>query len=266
MIDLHCHVLAGIDDGPETIEGSVALARAAANMGVRMLVATPHVSRRHPNHPETIERLASELTTRLAIEEIQLELRTGAEIAVSQLPAIDPSELHRLCLGGGPWLLLESPLSVNAPDMSPAVAALQHRGFGVVLAHPERCPAFQREPAALESLVRKGALTSITAGAFVGRFGRRVRAFAFELVRLGVVHSVASDAHDRSQRPPGMASELQLAELGALADWLTREVPAAILAGSQIPPRPAVELSGHSSRHRRWWRRASTHPRATTVR
>jgi protein-tyrosine phosphatase len=266
VIDLHCHVLPGIDDGPETIEGSVALARAAANMGVRTLVATPHVSRRHPNDAETIERLASELTARLAIEEIKLELRTGAEIAVSQLPAIDPSELHRLCLGGGPWLLLESPLGVNAPDMSPAVAELQGRGFGVVLAHPERCPAFQREPAALEALVRQGALTSITAGAFVGRFGRRVRTFAFELVRLGVVHSVASDAHDRSQRPPGMAAELQLAELGALADWLTRDVPAAILAGSEIPPRPAVALSGHSSRHRPWWRRANPHPRATTAR
>lgn len=260
MIDLHCHVLPGIDDGPESIEGSVALARAAANAGVLTLVATPHVSRTFPNVAATIAERAAELTARLHSEEIELELHTGAEIAVSQLPRIEPSDLPRLRLGGGPWLLIESPLSVGAPDISPSVAELQEQGFRVLLAHPERCPSFQRDPSMLGALVEAGALTSVTAGAFAGRFGGRVRDFAFELLQAGLVHSVASDAHDRALRPPGMAAPLQQAGLTPLTDWLTREVPEAILNGGEIPPRPAVAVATRGRAVRSaWWRRL-THP------
>ena len=77
------------------------------------------------------------------------------------------------------------------------------RGHHVVLAHPERCPAFHRDPSMLTSLVSAGALTSVTAGSLVGRFGDEVRRFALELVRDGMVHNVASDAHDDVRRPPG---------------------------------------------------------------
>jgi protein-tyrosine phosphatase len=263
VIDLHCHVLGGIDDGPESIEGSIALARAAANAGVQTLVATPHVSRRYPNDAETIIELVDRLNDRLASEELALEVLPGAELAVTQLPEIEPSELARLCLGGGPWLLVECPLGLNAPDIAPAVTDLQKRGFRVMLAHPERCPAYHRSPAALGALVRSGVLTSITAGAFVGRFGGSVRRFAFELVGAGLVHSVASDAHDRSLRPPGMASELQEAGLGSLADWLTCEVPEAVLRGADIPPRPNVVVPANGATGRRtWWRRIGAQSRA----
>jgi protein-tyrosine phosphatase len=259
VIDLHCHVLAGIDDGPESIEGSVALARAAANAGVQTLVATPHVSRHYPNHADTVIELVDLLNERLVSEELALEVLPGAELAVTQLPEIEPAELARLGLGGGPWLLVESPLSLGAPDIGPAVTDLQTRGFRVVLAHPERCPGYQRSPAALGALVTAGAITSITAGAFVGRFGGSVRRFALELVRAGLVHSVASDAHDRSLRPPGMASELQQAGLGSLADWLTREVPEAVLRGTDIPPRPNVAVANGAT----WWRRIGGQSRAS---
>jgi protein-tyrosine phosphatase len=152
---------------------------------------------------------------------------------------------------------------LGGPDIAPAVTDLQKRGFRVVLAHPERCPAYHRSPAALGVLVRSGVLTSITAGAFVGRFGGTVRRFALELVGSGLVHSVASDAHDRSLRPPGMASELQQAGLGGLADWLTREVPEAVLRGADIPPRPNVAVAANGGRGRTtWWRRIGGESRA----
>jgi protein-tyrosine phosphatase len=255
VIDLHCHVLPGIDDGPETIEGSVALARAAANLGVQTMVATPHVSTRYHNDSQTIIDLAHQLNRRLADEEVLLEVLPGAELAVTRIADLEPAELARLRLGGGPWLLVEAPLSVGAADIGPAVADLQRRGFRVLIAHPERCPGFHRAPAALESLVGRGVLTSITAGAFAGRFGGRVRKFALDLTRAGMVHSVASDAHDRSQRPPGMASELEQAGLGGLTDWLTREVPEAILRGSDIPRRPSVALENGARRRATWWPR-----------
>jgi protein-tyrosine phosphatase len=254
MIDLHSHLLHGIDDGPEALEGSLAIARAAIAEGVRTMVATPHVNHRFPNRPATIEAQAAELRARLAADRIDLEVLTGAEIAPAHLPEIDPSDLERLRLGDGPYVLLECPLRVDAPPLEPMVDALQSRGLGVLLAHPERSPQFQRDPESLAALARKGALGSLTAGALTGQFGRSVRRFSLELVRSGLTQSVASDCHDRYHRPPGMGRALSEAGLDALADWLTREVPAAILAGADIPRRPAV-TAGPRVGPKAWWRR-----------
>lgn len=238
MIDLHSHVLPGIDDGPPSIEGSVDLARTVAHSGTRTLLATPHVSWRYPNDSATIARLADEVNARLAAEEIPLEVLPGAEIAMTRAAELDPAELSRLTLGGGEWLLIECPFTPVATGMDALVLDLQRRGHRVVLAHPERCPAFHRDHRPLEMLVHGGVLTSITAGSLVGRFSGEVQRFAMQLVREGLVHNVASDTHDLERRPPGMRAELEQAGLGAIGDWLTSDVPQAILDGSPIPPRP----------------------------
>jgi protein-tyrosine phosphatase len=257
MIDLHCHVLPGIDDGPATIEGSLALARAAAAAGTRVLLATPHVSWSYPaNDADTIAALVDELNARLEAEEIALEVRAGAELAITRLIEIAPAELARLSLGGSPWLLVEPPFAPTITGLDSILLDLQRQGHRILLAHPERCHAFHRDPQMLESLVRAGVLTSITAGSLVGRFGNQVRRFALSLARDGLIHNVASDAHDSVHRPPGTAAELREAGLEPLADWLTEQVPAAILAGrAEIPPRPAVELPGIAPARRRWRRR-----------
>ncbi len=242
MIDLHSHVLSGIDDGPETIEGSIAIARAAAAAGTRTLLATPHVSWHYANDADTIAPLVDELNTRLGQEGIELEVRAGAEIAITKLSVLEPDELSRLTLGGGPWLLIEPPFTPVATGLDSIVLDLLHSGRRVLLAHPERCPALLREPQVLRELVRAGVLTSITAGSLGGRFGGEVRRFALELAREGLIHNVASDAHDDSRRPPEIASEIAQAGLEPLGEWLTEEVPAAILSGGEIPPQPAVAL------------------------
>jgi protein-tyrosine phosphatase len=255
VIDLHSHVLAGIDDGPDTIEGSVVLSRAAAAAGTRTLVATPHVSWRYRNDAETIARLVDELNARLAIEEVELEIRAGAEIAMTSVLDIDPAQLGRLTLGGGPWLLVESPFAPVATGLDSILLDLQRQGHRVVLAHPERCPAFHRDPRMLESLAGAGILMSITAGSLVGRFGGEVRRFTLELARNDMIHNVVSDTHDHVRRPPGMTEELERAGLGALADWLTCEVPAAILGGQEIPTRPAVGIPALQPSRGGWRRR-----------
>ena len=255
MIDLHCHVLPGIDDGPETIEGSLALARAAVAAGTRVLVATPHVSWHYPNDTGTIAPLVDELNARLAAEGIALDIRAGAEIAMTRLIDIPPAELVRLRLGGGPWLLVEPPFTPALTGLDSILLDLQRQGHRVLLAHPERCQAFHRDPQMLSSLIRAGVLTSITAGSLVGRFGGEVRRFALSLAREGMVHNVASDFHDNVRRPPGTAAELRQAGLQPLADWLTEQVPAAILGGGEIPPQPAVELPGVEPPRRALWRR-----------
>ncbi len=252
MIDLHCHVLPGIDDGPETIEGSVGLARAAVAAGIGTLVATPHVNSRTPNDAATIARLVDRLNARLAAEQVELGVLPGAEIAISHLDEIEPAELSRLGLGGGRWLLVEPPFTAVAVGLEGLVLGLLRQGHRAVLAHPERCPALQRERRVVRSLADAGVLMSITAGSLVGRFGGEVRRYALELAREGLVHNVTSDAHDSVLRPPGMAKELEQAGLAPLDDWLTRMVPAAILGDEEIPPRPAGALESVRRGPRAW--------------
>jgi len=242
VIDLHCHILPGIDDGPRTIEQSLALARAAAASGTRMVVATPHVSWQYRNDPSTIAQLVEAVGERLRAEDIGVELRGGAEIAMTIVGDLDVRQLAAHTLGGGRWLLIEPPFTPVVAGLDVIVDALQDAGYGVLLAHPERCQALHRNRLLLEALVAAGALVSITAGSLVGQFGGRVRRFALELVRDELVHNVDSDAHDAAGRPPGTAAAIHAAGLAPLDEWLTQAVPAAILDGKQITQRPSVAL------------------------
>ncbi len=247
MIDLHSHVLPGIDDGPSSVEGSLALARAAAESGVRTLVATPHIDHTYGLAPARVHEAVERLGVRLREEGIPLDVLPGGEVALSRCSELSDEDLRAVCLGGGPYVLLESPLQAVAVALEPAVFELQVRGFRVLLAHPERSPIFMRDPERLRRLVDRGALCQITAGSLHGRFGRTVRSYTLTLLREGLVHDVASDAHDDQRRPPGLREGLAAAErdvrgLDELAGWLTEEAPAAILRGETLPPRP--ELPG----------------------
>ena len=119
------------------------------------------------------------------------------------------------------------------------------RGESIVLAHPERSPLFQQQPERLAALVDEGVLCSVTTGALRGDFGQLVRRFTIELLREGLVHDVASDAHDHLHRPPGLQGaledvEAELPGIAAQREWLTNLAPAAILEGQPLPPRPAL--------------------------
>jgi protein-tyrosine phosphatase len=246
VIDLHCHVLPGVDDGPHTIDESLAIARVAASAGTRVLVATPHVNRRYQNRAAEIGPLVEELNGRLEAEGLDLEVRPGAEVALLTAADLEEQELARLHLGGGPWLLVEPPTAAVKADVEAQVMALVERGHRVLLAHPERCPAFRCDPGILASLVGEGVLASVTAASLRGRFGEEVARFALELLRSELVHNVASDAHHHELRPPTMLDELDRAGLGTIAEWFTVRVPGAILSGTEIPQRPLVRASAHS--------------------
>jgi protein-tyrosine phosphatase len=245
MIDLHCHVLPGVDDGPETLEASLDLARAAVAEGTRVLVATPHVNYRYPTVAATMLEAVERTNAALRDAGLPIEVAPGAEIAHDALPDLDDTELRALTLGGGPNLLLEAPLGAVGGDFEDAVAELQGRGFGVVLAHPERSPSFHRDTERLTGLVGRGALCSVTSSAFTGRFGKPVRQLAERLLAGGLVHDVASDAHDAERRPPLLrsplvASERHLPGLSGHIAWLTEAAPATILSGEPLPARPPL--------------------------
>jgi protein-tyrosine phosphatase len=250
VIDLHCHVLPGIDDGPASLEGSVALARAAATAGIETLVATPHVSARYRNDAATIAPLVAQVNNALAADGVAVRVLAGAEVAMTRVAELPVGELSLLGLGGGSWLLLEPPFGSVATGLDAIVAELQQQGRHVLLAHPERCQAFHRDPAIVSRLVSNGVRTSVTADSLAGRFGSTVRRFALAMFEQELVHNVTSDAHDHINRPPGIAAQLERAGYGAMSEWLAVEVPRAILTDQTLPARPSVAASRRRSRWR----------------
>ena len=240
MIDLHCHVLPGVDDGPAAVDGSLALARRARADGIATIAATPHVDWAHPElDAGRIGAAVRALQPQLGAAGVDLRVVAGAEVAHTRALELDDAQLRALTLGGGPWLLLECPLSQSAaPGFATAARVLASRGHRLLLAHPERSPVFLSAPQLLEELVAEGMLAQVTASALTGRFGRTVRDLAHRLVEREAIHVAASDGHGES-RPATIAYELHEAQLDpALADWLSRAVPAALLAGEPPPERP----------------------------
>ncbi|MHB1537104.1 MAG: tyrosine-protein phosphatase [Solirubrobacteraceae bacterium] len=238
MIDLHCHLLPGIDDGPATLEHALALARAAAAEGIGATVATPHVSWTYRNDASRIEAGVAALRSQLAAHGVPLTVLAGAEIAMTYAADTPHEQLRDLTLGDSSWLLLEPPFAPVATGFDALAVELMEQGYRVLVAHPERCAGLHRDPSIVTRLVRSGALTSITAGSLAGRFGGTVRRFALQLLEEGMAHNVASDAHDTDGRPPTIASDLATARLGHLQEWLTELVPRAILTDERMPARP----------------------------
>jgi protein-tyrosine phosphatase len=249
VIDLHCHLLPGIDDGPATTEDAVALAHAFLAQGITRAAATPHVSPDHPNSAAVIHVAWRALVGELDRANVPLEVVTGAELDLLHGASLPDAELEGLMLGRGGALLVECPFSAIVPQFELLVGRLQDKGFRVVLAHPERSPAFLRDPELLRRLVAGGALASLTGASFAGRFGRTARKYACWAVDEGLAHDVATDAHDVARRPPVLRGPLEEAGYGWAADWLTVEVPAAVLGGGPLPARPAAAATAGG-----WWR------------
>lgn len=249
MIDLHCHILPGCDDGPSEMDASVAMARAASAAGTETVVATPHVSADYPrNTAGAIAAGVAELNAALQHAGVAVQVLTGAEVAVTQAALLPDDELVALRLGGGEatHLLIECPLTPIAPGFEDFCLELLQRGHRILLAHPERCPVFHRDPSAYRRLIAAGMVGQVTAGALVGRFGRTVQADAKDLLRNGLAHVVASDGHSAVRRRPSIRAELLEAGYARQATWLTVDVPSAVLSGAAVPsgpPMPTVERS-----------------------
>jgi protein-tyrosine phosphatase len=205
------------------------------------VVATPHCSRQFPTTPEQIEAA-------VAAMDAPVELLAGAEVTHEMALRLPDETLRRLTLGDSSCLLLEAPLEpVIGPDFERCVDDLLARGYRVLLAHPERASGFRDDPGRLRALVERGAMGSVTAASLTGGFGAAARWFGLELLRDGLAHSIDSDAHHATLRPPGLRSGLSAAssELPELdGEWFARDVPAALLGDAPVPPRPTSTAAG----------------------
>lgn len=253
VIDLHCHILPGIDDGPDSVDASLAMARAQVAAGVHTVVATPHVSWNYANTAGSIAPATDALQEAITDAGIPLRVLPGAEVALTRAVDLTAEQLAELRLGDSPWLLLEPPIAVDSPGIEGMIGLVQSRGCRVLLAHPERCMAFHSDPDLLSRLVRSGCRAQVTAGSLSGAFGRTVQALSLRFLDAGLIHVVASDAHDDAYRRPGMRPEIDDAGYAPLAGWLTAENPGAILENRPLPPRPA--FAPDRPRRGRWLRR-----------
>lgn len=240
MIDLHSHILPGLDDGARSLEESIEIARSMASDGVSVVSATPHVRDDYPTSPDAMEEALGLVRTAVAEAGIDLDVRGGAEIALDRLGSLADSSLARFGLGGNPrLLLLEYPYYGQPLGLERECARLRLLGIVTVIAHPERNLSVQERPADLEDVVRAGAVVQLTAASVDGRLGRATAGCARRLLELELAHLIASDAHAPGVREAGMSQAAAAVGGGELARWLTSSVPAALLEGDELPARPA---------------------------
>jgi protein-tyrosine phosphatase len=251
MVDLHSHILAGLDDGARTLEESIEIAQTESADGVEVIAATPHVRDDYPTAAQTMQMLVLELNRLLDERGIALRVVGGAEIALPRLSRLDAEELSRLALAGNPrYLLLEFPYLGWPLSLESDIWSLRRRGITPVIAHPERNPEVQLAPDRIGPLVTAGALMQLTAASVDGRLGRRSQKTATELIAAGHAHVIASDAHWPGLRAAGLSKAAEAVGDDGLADWLTRGVPAAILEDRPLPERPEP-----APKRRSGWRR-----------
>lgn len=239
MIDLHSHVLPGIDDGVRTITDSLELLRAAHDDGIVCIAATPHVRDDFPTSPNEMELLHAEVCGAAREAAIPVEVLPGGELDLRMAADLDDATLHRFGLGGNRnLLLLEFPYFGYPAGLADLVFDLQLRGFRIVLAHPERNAEVQLEPERLRPLVDNGVVVQLTAASLDGRLGGAPRNAARRLLDGRLAHLLASDAHAPDVRSTGLSKAARAAGDRSLVRWLTRDVPAALLDGRDLPDRP----------------------------
>jgi protein-tyrosine phosphatase len=239
MIDLHSHVLPGVDDGARTLEESLGILRAAAEDGITRIAATPHVRSDHPTSPDTMEQGVEALNRAAREAGVPIEVLPGGELDIEYAAGLDDATLARFGLGGNPAvLLLECPYYGWPLDLRDVAFRLDLRGFSVVLAHPERNPDVQADPELLRPFVDAGVLVQLTAASVDGRIGSSARHASRVLLDAELAHLIASDAHGPQIRAAGMAAAAAAVGDAPLARWLTEDVPAAVVSGSELQPRP----------------------------
>jgi len=212
MIDTHLHILPGVDDGPETREEALALAKVLTQEGVHTAIATPHYNDLFPQRSASeIKERVNELQQELDRQHIPLQLLSGHE-ALIKPGLVEDIQAGRLStLNDSHYLLLELWNQSWLPETERVIFELRAFGITPILAHPERYRIFQKEPGRAESLLKQGVLLQITASSLIGMQGRTVQRTAETLLKRRLMHCIASDAHDLYKRSPAILQSLHRA-------------------------------------------------------
>jgi protein-tyrosine phosphatase len=257
FVDIHCHIVPGIDDGARDWDESLAMAQLAAADGTATIIATPHqLGSYSRNHGNVIRQRVAELSQRLTNAGVPLNVLPGADIRVDDGLVEQILSGDVLTLGDhGRHVLLELPHDLYLP-LESLVERLSRHNIVAILSHPERNEGILRRPNVLQTLVEAGCLLQITAGSLCGSFGEACQRLAESLVECGLVHFVASDGHGaKSRRPLLRHAYERVNELIGFeaATALCCGNPSLVAAGQSVP---AGRSKNRHSR-RSWWRKKS---------
>jgi protein-tyrosine phosphatase len=254
MVDLHCHILPGIDDGAQTIEDSVAMAEDAIGDGITCVVATPHASTEYRFSYAKVQAAREELQERL---KGRLTIATGCDFH------LNPENLLALkkdsapyCINQKDYLLVEFNEFSIPPAMDQTLHELHLMGLRPIITHPERNGILRAQPERLLGWVRQGCYAQVTAGALSGVFGAGAQSDAWTWIDQGLVHFVSSDGHNTARRPVKLrfAYEAIVKERGKeLAEALLVENPQAALRGEALPYVPEVAADVARRRKKRFF-------------
>lgn len=256
MIDIHCHLLPGIDDGAESLSEALRMAELAVADGITTVIATPHQlgNFRH-NRAEAIRQLTNSFQSQLHDANIPLRVLPGADVRV------EPDLVSQVLAGEvlsladqQRYVLLELPHELYFP-LTPLLRELAEVGMVGILSHPERNQGLLANPRVVAELVDAGCLMQVTGASLTGGFGASSQRFAEQLVRSGLVHFVASDGHGvRSRRPHLGPSRKHIAQLTGEADAiaLTETLPQAVVDGQPIPQGKRQVTPLRTGRWLRW--------------
>jgi len=244
MIDIHSHILPDLDDGARSWEEALKMAALAAEDGIQIMVATPHLFKDRFNNMEVINDKATilvkiqEFKEKLFEEQIPLEILPGCDVHLC-LRALDLLEEDRILTINDTqsYMLLELPDMAIPPGMENICFQLKSRGITPIITHPERHFLIREMPKKLKRFMDLGCLVQITASSVLGGFGRTVARFTRELLKKGYVHVVASDAHNTRTRPPALRRAVEEAAriVGKARAWdMVTTVPDKIVKGEPL--------------------------------
>ncbi len=240
-VDIHCHCLPGIDDGPETMDEAVALCRALVADGISTVIATPHQLGRFSdcNHADQVRQAVAALNKELKSSDIPLSIVPGADVRVDETicSLLEKDEILTLA-DGGRYILLELPHR-SFIDIEPLLIELSDLGIHSIISHPERHPVLAKRPEVLLRWIRHSAHVQVTASSLLGEFGSRVQTNAWQLLGFGIAAIVATDAHNLDARRPCMDAafkQISFKLSRPVADLVCIDNPLRILNGQDVVP------------------------------
>jgi len=259
MIDIHHHLLWGLDDGATSLESSIAMARIAEEDGITHVICSPHANGKYAYEPLLVADRISTLQRVLDREAIAVKLGRGCDFHMSydniQEARLDPGKFSINGLG---YLLVEIPEYGISRGLTEIFYQLQLSGLTPILTHPERNPTLQSEPERLVDWLRGGVLIQVTAGSVIGRMGKHAERMAHAFLGKRWVHFLATDAHNTTSRPPRMheAFDLIAKKYGSeYAHLLCTSNPLSAFMGKPLQPQFEPLNLYDDMEKKRWWQK-----------
>ncbi|OMP66124.1 tyrosine-protein phosphatase [Domibacillus epiphyticus] len=242
MIDLHCHILPNLDDGPKDLLESMELVKRALENGITAIVATPHHKNgRYHNEKNRIEAAVKELNANIQKAGINMIICSGQEIRIYGELLDDYKKNKLLTINGSSYMLVELPSNGIPAFTEQILFDLQLNGITPIIVHPERNAAIMENPDMLYKLIKNGALSQITAASIDGKFGKKIKNLSIQLIEANLTHFIASDAHNLSTREIGLVKAYGSIDSG-YADYF-RQNAKTVLTGGCISKEPPYLIS-----------------------